>query len=184
MAAVAALVVASLVSGCVGVTDREDFDAIVDARGGGLSSDLVTDAVAAVGARVGTHDPELTAITITPGSRVVVMSVRGPVRRDELDRYVYRARGGLGDPDPQQLGADDDLDAMSFRVSEVAAFERTEEMADAAFAALGFEGPHVESIVASVVAGEVRVQMSIESDRARGWARFDSEGELVEAARS
>ena len=39
----AAVVVST--AGCVGVTDREDFDAIVDSRGGGLSSDLVLAAI-------------------------------------------------------------------------------------------------------------------------------------------
>lgn len=175
---------ALVVSGCVGVTDRSDFDAVVDERGGGLSTDLVTDALDAVGARVGTDDLELTALSVTPGSRVVVMTVRDPVRRGDLDRYVYRARGGLDEPEPLQVSVDDDLDAMGFLVSEVPALGLTEAMADAAFAALGFDGPHVESIVASVVGEEVWIQMSIESARARGSARFDAAGELIEAARS
>lgn len=177
---------AVLAAGCVGVTDREDFDALVDSRGGGLSSDLVLAALDAAATEVGvpTAELELTSITINPGSRNVVMTVRDPVQRGNLDRYLYLARDGLGAPEPVQVSASDDLDAAAFLVGDVPALGRTEEMADAAFASLGFEEPHVESITGSAVLGEVVFHMSIESARASGSARFGADGGLIEAARS
>lgn len=177
---------AVLATGCVGVTDREDFDALVDSRGGGLSSDLVLSALDAAATEVGVApaELELTSITINPGSRNVVMTVRDPVQRGNLDRYLFSTRDGLGDPEPVQVRASDDLDAAAFRVGDVPALGRTEEMADAAFAALGFEEPHVESITGSAVGGAVVVHMSVESARASGSARFGADGALIEAVRS
>jgi hypothetical protein len=106
------------------------------------------------------------------------------VRRENLDTWVYRARGGLDEPEPVRVGADDDLDAVSFLVSDAPALERTEQMADAAFAALELEEPHVESITGSRSSGTLAFFVSVESDRASGNAWFDADGELVEAARS
>jgi hypothetical protein len=178
-------IVATATGGCVGVTDRDDFDAMVDARGGGLSGDLVPDALDAIAGRAGTDpaDLELLQISISPGDRTVVATVRDPHVRDNVDTYVYRARGGLDDPEPVQVSIDDDLDARAFRVADTPALSRSEEMADAAFAELGFDGPHVESVTGSRSTGEVRFQMTIESDRARGQATFAADGTLVEAVR-
>jgi hypothetical protein len=180
-----ALAVALALTSCVGVTDREDFDALVDERGGGLSDDLVPDALGAVGDRHGTDagDLDLLQISVNPGDGVVVMTVRDPGTPGNVDRFVYRTRGGLDAPEPVQVSVTDDLDAQSFRVADTPALSLGEEMADAAFAELGFEGPHVESVTGSRSTGEVRFQMAVESDRARGQATFAADGTLVEAAR-
>ncbi|QGG96488.1 hypothetical protein [Actinomarinicola tropica] len=182
--AVGAVVLALAVSACVGVTDREDFDALVDARGGGVSSDLALDAIAAVETRVGTDDLEMTSLSINPGNRSVVLTVRDPAARQNLDRYVYRARGGLGEAEPVQVSARDDLDAQSFRSSELTALDDVEGLADAAVAALDLEQASVESIVATVVQGEANLIVAVDSARARGSARFRGDGSLVEASRS
>ena len=179
-----AAALALLASACVGVIDREDFDALVDERGGGVSSDLAVDAIAAVADRTGVDDLEMTSMSINPGGRTVVLTVRDPVERRNLDRWLYRGRGGLGDPEPVQVSADDDLDAQTFRASDVPALSRSEELADAAFAALDLESASVESIVATVVQGEVNLILSVESPRARGNVRFAGDGTLIEAVLS
>ena len=68
-------------------------------------------------------------------------------------------------------------------MADTPALTRSEDMADAAFAELGFDGPHVESVTGSRSTGEVRFQMTIESARARGQATFAGDGTLVEAVR-
>lgn len=170
---------------CVGVTDRDDFDALVDQRGGGLSDDLLPAALEAVADRLGAEAGSLglLQVSVSPGDRSVVLTVRDPGAPGNVDRYVYRARDGLDAPEPVQVSVADDLDAQTFLVADTPALALVEEMADAAFAELGFDGPHVESVTASRSTGDVRVQMAIESDRARGQASFTADGALVEAVR-
>lgn len=180
--ALAAVVLAG--SACVGVIERDEFDALVDSRGGGVSSDLGLAAIDAVAARTGADDLEMTQLSINPGGRTVVLTARDPDARQNLDRWIYRARGGLADPEPVQVSVADDLDAQTFRASQLPALERIEELSDAAVAALELDEASVESIVATVVQGSPVLLVSVDSPRARGTARFTGDGTLVEAARS
>lgn len=185
MVAALACAVALLAAGCVGVIDREDFDDIVESRGGGVSNDLVLDAVAKVSERVGTGDLELTMLTITPGSRIVGLTVRDPVRRQNLDRYTYSGRDGIRDVAPVRVSEHDDLDAQSFAVSAVPALDDIETLADAALEALELTGEgHVVTISVMVVAGTLRVTVNVESDRSGGYVVFDAAGEVQEANRT
>lgn len=180
----ALVAVAVLAGGCVGVTDRDEFDAMIDARGGGATSDLGLEAIAAVAERIGAEDLEMTQLTINPGGRIVVIEARDPGERQNLDRWIYRSRGGLDDPEPVQVSAADDLDARTFRASQLPALARVEELSDATFAALELDAASVESIVGTVVQGSPILLLSVESPRARGAARFTGDGTLLEAARS
>ena len=174
---------AAIASGCIGVVDRDEFDALVDSRGGGLSNDLVVDALARVSARVDTTDLELTELTVSPGSRTVVMTVRDPVRRDQLDRYVVSG-SAIREVAPVRVSADDDLDARAFRVSSAPVLFDLEAAGDRALDELGFEGGHVESASVRVGQGEAQLSLSISSPRAQGFAIFGGDGALREARRT
>jgi hypothetical protein len=177
------LALAASATGCIGVIDRDEFDAMVDSRGGGLSNDLVIDALTRVAARVEAADLELTELTVSPGARVVVMTVRDPVRRDQLDRYVVSG-SAIRDVTPVRVGANDDVDAEAFRVSQVPVLVDLEAAGDRALAELDFEGGHVESASVRVVQGAVQVSLSVSSPRAQGFATFEADGSLRAAQRT
>jgi hypothetical protein len=168
--------------GCIGTTDREAFNRVIQDRGGGFTSDLPLEAVDAVAAEVGEDDFELRTMSVTPSSETVVMEVRDPAAPENLDQYVVR-RGDVDSVEPVRLGASDDLDQQTFPVSSLA-LDRIERMADAALAEFDAEG-YVTSLSASQVAeGEITFHVALESPRSRASATFTAEGELIEVTRT
>ncbi len=165
--------------GCIGTTDREDFNEIIRQRGGGLTSDLPLDAVGAVGEVLGVDDFEVRSMTVTPLSETVVLDVRDPAISENLDRYVVR-RGDVDSVEPIRLTADYDLDRETFPVSGLA-LDGTEAMADAALAQFDPSDGYVGSMTVSQQGdGVVVIQLGLESPRATGTALFTAGGELVE----
>jgi hypothetical protein len=179
----AALAVVVAVGGCVGATPRDEFDAEVVERGGGLVPALALDAIAALEAELGTDDAAFEHITITPLARVVSMTVQDPGRPQNLDDYVVR-EGDLSDPRPVQLSDVEGLEASLFSADDVPALGRLDEVGAAAVRELGIPDGVVTSVVVSRAGGDLRMLLSVESERARGTAVFTPEGELVEAVRS
>lgn len=184
MIAAVACVLGVLATGCVGVIDREDFDRVVEERGGGVSNDLVADAVDLVAERVGVDDLELTNLVIDPGSRLVVLDVRDPEVRENLDRYTVTARDGITDVRPVRVSAGDDLDADTFRTSDVSVLDDLEGLSDTALAELGLEDGHVETVQARVILGAPKVIVNVESPRSGGRVTFDGAGTVEEATRT
>lgn len=169
-------------AGCIGTTDRDDFNRIIQDRGGGFTSDLPLDAVDAIAAEVGEDDFELRTISVTPSSETVVLEVRDPAVPENLDRYVVR-RGDVDTVEPIRLSASDDLDQQTFPVSSLA-LDRVEQMADAALADFDRDG-YVTSLSASQVSeGEITFRLALESARSTASATFTAEGELIEVTRS
>jgi hypothetical protein len=177
------LALAVLLSGCVGVTDRDDFAAEVQRRGGGVTSDLVSGPMDQLRDRLGDNDPELLALSITPASRYVALQVRDPDERGNVDDYVSR-NGHLGDPAPVRVSATDDLDGRTFRVSQLPALDHLEDVADDSIAALGFDDAYVTSIDVSVTDGTPGLRVSVGSPRATGTATFNADGQLLSAVRA
>jgi hypothetical protein len=177
-----ALGVAVAVGGCVGATPRDEFDAEVVERGGGLVPALPLDAIAALGAELGT-EAAFRQITITPLGRVVSMTVQDPSRPENLDEYVVR-EGDLSGPRPVQLSGAQALESTLFSADDVPALGRLDELGATAVRELGIEDGVVTSVVVSRVAGDLRLLMAVESERARGTAVFTPDGELVEGVRS
>jgi len=175
--------VAVAVGGCVGATSRDEFDAEVIERGGGLVPALPLDAIATLEAELGTDDAAFEQITITPQARVVSMTVQDPSRPSNLDDYVVR-EGDLSDPRPVQLSGGESLESALFSADDVPALGRLDELGATAARELGIDDGVVTSVVVSRAGGDLRLLMSVESDRARGSAVFTPDGELVEAARS
>ena len=173
-----------MVTGCVGVIDRDDFDLVVESRGGGFSNDLVADAAELVAERVGTDDLELTNLVVNPGSRLVVLTVRDPVVRENVDRYTLTGRDGIRDVSPVRVRADEDLDADTYRLSDIPALDDLEALSDAALEALSLDEGHIESIQVLVVMGAPQVHVSVESPRAGGRVIFAPDGTVQGARRS
>lgn len=185
VAAGLAAVVAVIGSGCIGTTDRAEFNETIRQRGGGLTSELPGDAVAAVAAEldVAVDDVEVRTVTVTPLDATVVLEVRDPAVPGNLDRYVVR-RGAVDEVAPIRLAASDDLDAQTFPVAGLA-LDEVESMVDAALAEFG-PGGYVSSLSAGRTGpGDgVVIQLALESPRAAATARFTPGGELLEVTRT
>lgn len=190
LACAAALAVGAVVAeGCIGTTDRSDFNREVQARGGGLTSELPTSAVDAVAAALGVIDFEVRTLTVTPLDGTVVLDVRDPFAPENLDRYVVR-RGSVWQVEPIRLTADDVLDTQTFPVSGVA-LDRVEAMVDMALAEFASDG-YVTSMTvirdaggtADDTAEDIVISLALESPRAAGTARFSGDGELLEVVRA
>ncbi len=178
------VVLAAVVTGCVGTVTREEFDREVQRRGGGFRQQQVLDVVDRVAERVGTDRFAVTHLTVSPGSDVVTLRVRNPAAPAELDDYVFRA-GDLDGPEPVQLSADDDLDAETFVLTDVA-LDRLDQMVDDAVEAFAVSDSYVTSVQVGFVAvpgqgspAAVGVVVALESPRAAGAATFTAGGELL-----
>lgn len=97
-----ALAITVLAAGCIGSVDRDEFDRLVQDRGGGLSQDLVIEALDAAAAEIGA-DPLLVR-SVTATNETVTIEAVNPDFPDELDRYTYRG-DDLDGPDPVNTGA-------------------------------------------------------------------------------
>ena len=175
------IAVGMVLTACVGTIEREEFDAELRSRGGGLNQQLVIDAVDDVGAAVGTDDYEITYLSATPSSAVVTMTVRDPNQLENLDDYTWR-EGELDTPRAVQLSATDDIDSEAFPIQSVA-LDRINEMVDAALAEYDTEGGYVTTLSISpsfeseVV--EPVFRLNLESPRSTAIATFDADGELL-----
>jgi hypothetical protein len=150
-------------------------------RGGGLTSDLPLDAVAAVADELDVDDFEIRSLSVSPLDTTVVLDVRDPAVPAHLDRFVVR-RGSVDDIEPIRLSADDDLDAQTFPVSGLA-LDETEAMVDAALADFD-EGGYVSSLRADRQGDETAIVLALESPRATATATFTAGGELVAVTRT
>ena len=172
-------------AGCIGTTDRSDFNEEIQARGGGLTSDLPSSAVDAVAASLRVDDFAVRMLTVTPLDGTVVLDVRDPAVPENLDRYVVH-RGSVWQVEPIRLTAGDDLDIQTFRVSDVA-LDQVEVMVDTALAGFAADG-YVTSLTiyrrADDTAGDIVITLALESPRAAGTALFTGDGDLIEVVRA
>ena len=171
-----------VVGGCVGTTDRGEFDAIIQERGGGFTAELPLEAVDVVAAELGVEDFDVRSMSVTPASELVVMEVRDPQVPANLDTYVVR-RGEVESVEPVRLSASDDLAVQTYPVSSLA-LDRVEAMVDTALARFD-EGGYVSSLTVNGSGDEaIFFQMALESPRSTATARFTREGELVDVTRT
>jgi hypothetical protein len=180
VAAVAALLVCGA---CVGTVSRDEFQRVIQERGGGFTSDLPLDAVAAVTGELGVPDVELRQMTVTASTETVVLEVRDPADPANLDTYVVRG-GSIDSVEPVRLSAGDDLDRSTYPASSLA-LDRLDGMVDGALAEFGEPDGYVASLtVLQLGEGDVVLQLGLESSRATAYARFTAGGELIEVTRS
>ncbi len=185
VAAVALTVLTLVATGCdIGTITRQDLEAKIQSRGGGLNQQLALDAAGTVGDRVGTRDFEITSMNITPGSATatatVTMRVRDPHNPNNLDDYTYRS-GKLDDPKPVQLSATDDIESQAFRVQSVA-LNKLNRMVDIALERYATEGGYVTSVSISGVKTP-KIIVHLKSLRSTATATFDADGNLLSLER-
>jgi hypothetical protein len=159
----------------VGSIDRSEFDDMVRERGGGLSGDLVADALAAIEAHE--ESPSLDVMQIALTSDTVSVSVRSPAFPDELDGWTFTLGHDLNGPSPEPdidaedavaFFAADDVDAASIEASIDQAVDGTsvrQGWADSAY--LRGDG-----------SGSYELQVVISNDRTQETWVFDAAGNV------
>lgn len=177
-------VVVASCAGCVGATDRTDFEAEVESRGGGFSEDIVIDAVAGIAEEVGTDDFEITHLVVSPLTPVVSARVRNPDAPDELDDYTFRG-DELVEVQPVRLTNATVLDAVVLPIGDFA-LDRLDEAVDVALEEFGASGGHATSVrlTTQPLSGRPgppvgRVVVDVESPRAAATVTFTPDGELI-----
>mgnify|MGYP006983103845 FL=1 len=173
-----------LLAGCIGATDRADFTDEVNRRRSILRPDLVTEALDALAERLGTDDPQLTSISISIDSGTQVFEVRDPQQPANLDRYTW-SLGWRGDPEPQVVSADDDLDARTFRASRLRGLGRLARLQQVVRDRLGLPDLRLETVTVRA-AGPDRPELvlTLGSDRAGAIGTFTGGGEPIEVRRT
>jgi hypothetical protein len=168
-------------TGCIGATDRSEFDAEVRARGGGLTTEWIDEALALVADEVGAPSAgelEVLTLTITTSSRAVSVQARRGDRPDFVDTVTV-VEGEILAVQPMQDADELPLDDLALRVDELPLSD-IEALGDRALAEFGEPEAFVDSIRVSIFGGEHRIVVDVESERRTGRIRFDVDGNVVE----
>ncbi len=176
-----AVAVALLLSGCIGTTGRDSFEAEIAARGGGSPERVWQEVAADLERRLGTDDFAVMDLSLTPNNRFAMVELRDPSAPGNVDRYYYY-NGEMDRSEPVRLSVSDDLEAGSFSILAVR-MDRLDEMADEALAEYGAEGRTVErvSIRRSSTGGDhvPLLTFSLTSPRSSARATFDGQGRFL-----
>ena len=181
----AVVAVICLATGCIGSVDRSDFEAEVNARGGGFDQALVIESVDAVAGELGTSDFEITLMVVTSRSGTVSMIVRDPGNPANLDTFSL-TNGSISSVEPVRLSAADDIDVASLPIAGLA-LDRLDAMSQIALSEYDVAGDYITGVSVDVVPsgqpdtpGQLRILFSLESPRSSATAEFTAAGELVE----
>jgi hypothetical protein len=201
------VVLAVVVTGCVGSVDREEFNRIVEERGGGLSQALVLDAVASLEAELDVDPLLVQSITVT--NETVTIEAVSPEFPDEIDRYTFRG-GDLDGPEPasqfpeisipelpegveippelQDLvdgsGATDPATAPggTFPVDDVA-LDQLDDLVDAAIETADLRGGYATTLVITSLGGEgPRIRVSVTNVRQDVTVTYGPDGQPLEVS--
>ncbi len=170
-----------VLAGCIGATPREDFDAEVQARGGGLTAEFLTESLDVVATELGARswtDLMVLSLRARPGDRSVTVVVRQPQREDFVDTISIRD-GEIVAAVPLQDAGDLPLDDLAIDLADVA-LDRIAEIGAEALAAFGDEGAFVDrvEVTRGGTGGDVVLSVDVESDRRTATVRFTADGEL------
>jgi len=179
-------VVAIAGAGCIGATSRSELEKKVRERGGGISRDLVLDAIDALGDAQGTDAVRL--VTVTAMNNRVTLEARVPDRPEEYDVYTYGTSGlfgenGLSSAQPGTRSAGDaPIEARVFGRNDVA-IDRLNDMLDTALAGAALDAGYVERVVIARRApgADVIVVVTVTDDRRSVDVLFAADGSIVEA---
>lgn len=166
-------------AGCVGATPRDEFEAEVRARGGGLSNEFITGSLDVMAAEVGATswtELEVLALSARPGNRSVTANVRNAVRPDFVDTIAV-VDGEVASSTPIQDAGDLPLDEVVIPLGGLP-LDRVEDLADEALAAFDQPGGYVEALGVVRTGSGVRIDIDVESDRETATVTFSSDGTL------
>ena len=170
-------VIVLVASGCIGATPRDEFEAEVRARGGGLSNTFLVESLDLIAVDVGGsswEELDVLSLTAQPGNRTVVAAVRREDRRDFVDTVTV-VDGEIRASTPLQDAGDLPLDDIEIPLSTVA-IEDIEEISQAALEAFDDPGGFVEAITITRAGDVVTITVDVESDRQTATASFDADG--------
>lgn len=130
-------------SSCVGSVTREQFEEESKARGGGLSQDVILDAVVAVADDQGADPVQLRSVSVV-ASRVS-LEARVPGSPEDLDAYSFGTSGqlggdGLDGPEPVARSSTETPLESTLFTAQAAGVRRFDEMVDAALAEADLPG--------------------------------------------
>lgn len=180
VAVIATIAMALVATGCIGATDRSDFEAEVRARGGGVSATWIGESIDAVAGEVGADSvDELFAMNVRVNStaRTVVVMARRADRPDFVDSVVVR-EGEVLSVSPLQDADQLPLDDITFNVGDLP-LDDLEEIADSALEAFGEADGFVEAIQVRLTDGRPEIEIDVESSRRTGTVVFDATGQLI-----
>ncbi|MFN3258764.1 MAG: hypothetical protein ACE37B_24030 [Ilumatobacter sp.] len=180
-----AIVVAMIgATGCVGATERGDFDREIQRRGGGVTNEWLAESLDALADEVGADDARdvrVMSLNANPGTRSMTALAQRNDRPDDVDTVSIRDREVTSTtpvPDVDELVLDD----VTVRLGELP-LDRIEDLADRALAAFDADGAYVERISIAVRAQTPTITLRISSERDTGGVVFDAAGELIEVER-
>lgn len=184
MAAVVAFVLAS----CVGSVDQDEFNDEVHERGGGLSHEVIDDAVAAVAADQGIEAVQVRSMSVMPGR--VALEVRVPGSIEDVDAYTYGTSGmfggeGLDGPEPVHTSAvEQPLESAVF-TTEQAGIQRFDDLVDQAIAEADLPGGYATGATIDRPEGSRQpvVEVTVTNARRTVTVVFTADGTLVEVVR-
>ncbi|MFC9437772.1 hypothetical protein [Nocardia sp. NPDC057030] len=194
-------------TGCIGAVDRADFDKIVQARGGGLVSDLPSTAFDTLRKRLGVPDIRAGVIMLTAPETgttnwgmlaqppqvtrfgndnrdlftqdcAVHLRIQVPTSPEQQDDYTY-ANHTLHGPRPVHVSAAVHPGSEMFDVSEVSGLLRLEEVLDTALTRTAVADGHVSAVIVSRIGDEVRISVSVTAPRTTMVAEFDRTGTFL-----
>ncbi|KAA2267073.1 hypothetical protein F0L68_00635 [Solihabitans fulvus] len=177
--------VAALLSltACGGDVSKDEFNAMVRARGGGIAVELPKQATAALLARLGVTDVMVRSVQLATPDPTMTFEVRSPTRPGDLDTYHYADRA-LAEPAPVKLRAGDDLAGQTFSLAGVTALNRIEDIVDLARTRVGLPDSWVEDVDIRKVDNVVTVTAIVSSARGAGTATFTADGTYLTSGRS
>jgi len=124
-----------LLASCVGSVSRQQFEDESQARGGGLSQDVILDALVAVADDQGADPVQLRSVSVMPSR--VSLEARVPGSPEDLDAYSFGTSGqlggdGLDGPEPVARSSTEAPLESTLFTAQAAGVRRFDEMVDAA----------------------------------------------------
>ena len=162
---------------CVGSVDREEFEAEVRERGGGIDQDLAIEAVAVLESELGVD--ELAMLSMTVSNEHVTADLQSPEFPDEFDSYDYRG-GDLSDPDPvSNPGGGDDPADVTFNPRDIE-LDQLNDMIDQALEEADQRGGYAQTVTISQAGQSAPIiTVLVTNDRQTASVQFAPDGTLI-----
>lgn len=167
---------------------RSEFQAEVRSRGGGFSQRLMLGPIAKLADTFGTDDFDVLTFVTQTDSATTLIDARNPKAPAQVDRYFFRGTH-LQRSEPVRVAANDDLDAKSIGVRDLA-FHRLDAMVDKALAEYKTDGGYVTQVFVGQVSGQsikpgtFGFGVKLESPRSSATAIFDANGTFLTLERT
>lgn len=171
-------------SGCIGATDRADFDTEVRARGGGLTSAWIAEGLDLVASEMSvtpTSELQLVTLAINSTDRSLSAQARRGDQNNFVDVVVVK-QGEVVAITPVQDADQLPLDDITFTLSQLP-LANIETLGDTALREFGEADGFINRINVSLREGSPMITVSLASARRTGKASFTADGTFIEMTR-